>query len=386
MTVHRAKGLEFPVVILCDPTAQASSVHPSRHVEPEKGLWVEPIAGCAPRELLEHRDDAIRRDSEEAVRVAYVAATRARDLLVVPVVGDAPLPGWLEVLHPAIYPNDEERRRGGESPGCPLFGTDSVLERPQEARRGSEASVCPGLHLPQAGSHSVVWWDPAALKLDAQVDTGIRQQRILHPDDGPSAQATQALHQRWIEARQDRVLKSGRPTARVGIATDYQGEEVGATLRMESTSAQRSGRPGGKRFGTLVHALLSVVDLKAPPAQIRSLAVTQGRMVGGTPEEVAAACSAVEVALRHPLLLRAGTALEVRREAPVTWRTPEGELIEGVIDFAFREATGWTVIDFKTDRELEEESRARYQLQLALYVRAVAQASRLPAVGVLLSV
>src|SRR6201999_4501568 len=80
MTVHRAKGLEFPVVILCDPGAPTIPANPSRHVDPAKRLWAEPLAGCTPVELVEFRDDVLRRDEEEAVRVAYVAATRARDL------------------------------------------------------------------------------------------------------------------------------------------------------------------------------------------------------------------------------------------------------------------------------------------------------------------
>ena len=51
------------------------------------------------RESIEHD-----RDVSEGVRVAYVAATRARDLLVVPVVGDEQRSGWLEPLNHAIYP------------------------------------------------------------------------------------------------------------------------------------------------------------------------------------------------------------------------------------------------------------------------------------------
>ncbi len=53
MTAHRAKGLEFPVVVLCDPTAKATREQPSRHVAPDRSLWADPLAGCAPRELLE---------------------------------------------------------------------------------------------------------------------------------------------------------------------------------------------------------------------------------------------------------------------------------------------------------------------------------------------
>ena len=45
--------------------------------------------------------------------MAYVAATRARDLLVVPAVGDEPFPdeGWLSPLNKAIYPSRANWRK-----------------------------------------------------------------------------------------------------------------------------------------------------------------------------------------------------------------------------------------------------------------------------------
>src|SRR5262249_45752363 len=114
MTVHRAKGLEFPVVILCDPTCRASRDEASRHVDAERRLWAEALAGCMPRERREAQDTEVRHDREEAVRIAYVAATRARDLLVVPAVGDPRRDGdgdgWLDVLRPAIEPARDRRR------------------------------------------------------------------------------------------------------------------------------------------------------------------------------------------------------------------------------------------------------------------------------------
>jgi hypothetical protein len=61
--VHKAKGLEFPVVILADPTCNESSNTPSRHVDPERRLWVQTVCGCAPVELLEAADE------EEAVKL-----------------------------------------------------------------------------------------------------------------------------------------------------------------------------------------------------------------------------------------------------------------------------------------------------------------------------
>src|SRR5262249_35332506 len=137
MTVHRAKGLEFPVVILADITASLTG-NPSRHVDPARGLCALRLGGWAPWDLLDHEDAEAARDRAEGVRVAYVAATRARDLLVVPAVGDDPFvagwdaasDGWISPLHAGIYPLAERRRASVESPSCGGFGEDSVLERP----------------------------------------------------------------------------------------------------------------------------------------------------------------------------------------------------------------------------------------------------------------
>ncbi len=129
MTVHKAKGLEFPVVILADPTCSETNSTPSRHVDPQRRLWLEPLCGSAPIELLEAADEELRRDRAEAIRLAYVAATRARDLLVAPVCGDEPIGGWTQVLNPMLYPADESRRKSVPAQGCPEFGEDTVLDR-----------------------------------------------------------------------------------------------------------------------------------------------------------------------------------------------------------------------------------------------------------------
>jgi superfamily I DNA/RNA helicase len=73
MTVHKAKGLEFPIVILADPSCPATHDIPSRHVDPARRLWLEPLCGRVPAELLETADEELQRDQAEAVRLVYVA-------------------------------------------------------------------------------------------------------------------------------------------------------------------------------------------------------------------------------------------------------------------------------------------------------------------------
>jgi ATP-dependent helicase/nuclease subunit A len=70
-------------------------------------------------------------------------------------------------------------------------------------------------------------------------------------------------------------------------------------------------------------------------------------------------------------------------------RHADGTLVEGVADLAFRETTpdfdGWTVVDFKTDREFES-SQSQYSAQVGLYVEAIEKATNMSARGVLLVV
>ena len=84
---------------------------------------------------------------------------------------------------------------------------------------------------------------------------------------------------------------------------------------------------------------------------------------------------------------RAASARGVcRREAPVTLLMPDGWLVEGVVDLAFEEGGRWIVVDYKTDWELAGADEARYRRQVALYASAIAQATGLPAEGILVRV
>jgi ATP-dependent exoDNAse (exonuclease V) beta subunit len=107
--------------------------------------------------------------------------------------------------------------------------------------------------------------------------------------------------------------------------------------------------------------------------------------------EIVAAVTAVNETLGHPLMRRAAGAgvAGLRRETPVLLQRADGTLVEGVVDLAFREETpefsGWTVVDFKTDTEIET-GRARYTAQVGLYAEAIRLATGLPTKGVVLVV
>jgi len=406
MTVHAAKGLEFPVVILVDPTANRTPAQPSRHADLERNVWAEPLCGYAPLDLIEAADDEQRRDDAEAVRLIYVATTRARDLLVVPGVGDVQLEGWLDVLDPVVHPEPSARRTSEPAPGCPALGEDSVLDRPDNAQASVGNAVKPGSHRPRAGTHRVVWWDPRALELDRDEELGVRQQKILEADlSGDASSSSERAHSAWQASRREALVRGAVPSVRASAVTELvQAPEAQQLARdaslaaipvaHEQTSVARATRPGGKRFGVLVHAVLASVDPRADVERIRLVASSHARLLRSSDDEIDAAVESVRAALAHPLLARAAEAAargELHREIPLALRLESGEIAEGVADLAIREIDPqggkalWIVVDFKTDRELAEHP-ARYETQLRIYARAIERATGETARAVLLRV
>ncbi|HKO52977.1 MAG TPA: UvrD-helicase domain-containing protein [Polyangiaceae bacterium] len=387
MTVHKAKGLEFPVVILCDPTAPSKTATAFRFSDATLKLSAHAICGCRPFELVQNEELARRHDDAELVRLSYVAATRARDLLVVPTIGDltprsADI-GWCDVLAPALYPSDSERQEASPAPGCPPFGNDSVLSRSAQTQATPEDAVVPGLHRSISGS-PVVWWDPATLRLRAPPLGGVRQQKLL----AESARSTASIVQygEWLERRRATVEAGSCPSVVARTMTELSRQTFGtpATAVVESTNISRAGRPRGPRFGTLVHALLAHAPFDAGRSTLTALSSSLSRLIGAVEAETAFAVDAVVAALEHPRLRAAARSTDVRREVVVAEQRSDGSIAEGVIDLAYRTENEWVVLDFKTDEIVATDGP--YAEQLRLYVEALQRATNEKATGLLLQV
>jgi ATP-dependent exoDNAse (exonuclease V) beta subunit len=388
MTVHKAKGLEFPVVILADMTAKIAAAEASRHLDASRGLCAIRFGGWSPSDLIRNQVIEQARDREEGVRVAYVAATRARDLLVVPAVGDEPYDGgWASPLNGAIYPPVADRRSPLPARRCPAFKKDSVLSRPDD-RIAMPQTVAPGAY--RLGGHvEIVWWDPAALGLGAEPPFGLRRQELISKDATPETIAAgEKRYLDWRASRQAAIDRGRQPSLEVSTATEWAGRSDDVPEDVDVIALDVApGRPGGARFGTLVHAVLATAPLDGSPAVLRQILETDARIVGATAEETAAAFDTVRAAMAHPLLAGAARALasgRCYREMPVT--IVEGTmLVEGVIDLAFETDDGLVVVDFKTDRP-SSEVIDRYRRQVSLYARALASAVSMPVRACILQV
>ena len=389
MTVHRAKGLEFPVVILCDPACPRTRGQPSRYIDGGRDLWAFPIAGLVPADVRAHEAEVIAGDEAEEIRVSYVAATRARDLLVVPACGDDPQPGWLDVLDPAIVPADASRRSPQPAPGCPAFGADSVLERPLDAGHRPDRAVHPGWHAIGDTGH-VVWWDPRRLRLDPPPIGGIRQQEILVADETGTAD-TDSLEAfaRWRRRRAELLAGGSRPSpASISTTALSMSADVPLLPEIELALTTENGtiRPDGLRFGTLVHAVLADLSFAATADQIEAFVGYHARQLAAPAPEAAAAVRAVAAALAHPLLAAAAHAEATGlcyRELPLQQPRPDGTVVDGIADLVFHTGEHWLVVDYKTDPHPDQPT---YRFQVHTYATMLTAARNEPARGCLFGV
>ena len=429
MTVHRAKGLEFPVVVLADPTCKLHRKTAGRFIDPERRLCAQRIAGWSPLDLLDHEAAEVERDRQEGIRLSYVAATRARDLLVVPAVGDGPFrDGWLSPLDEAVYPPLAQRREPATPPACPPFGRDSVVDRPDgdparpdtvapglyrfstdegkakvlpfQPGASSDAAAEPGESVPDVDAgYPVVWWDPntPTLTLGVEARFGIRQEELLSKE-APSEVVEEDLarYREWRAIRDRTMVDAAAPSLKVCTVTELAERLVADRVPPpagvgEPEVLEAAGlvdRPGGRRFGALVHAVLGVTPLDARPDGVAEVARLEGRLLGATDAEVVAAAEVATATLAHPLLEQARTAELAgvcRREVPVTIERPDGALAEGVVDLTFRDADGWLIVDFKTDRQLDAALDV-YRRQVQLYAEMVAAATGDPVRAVLMRI
>lgn len=331
MTVHAAKGLEFPVVVMAGLGTQARRDSGPRVLFGPAGLEVT-AAGIRTPGFAAADEQAQRLDDAERIRLLYVAATRARDHLVVSVhrvEGTECAAGLLA--------------DAGAGAWCRRLGDAAAASAP--AVQPPLPGLDPGAGPPPTGGAVAA---PAA---------------TADPADDPGTLA------RWEQGRAALLAAAAEPRA---VSATAMAKLAGTDPAEEPVDRPpwRRGR-AGTAVGRAVHAVLQAIDLATGD---------------GLAARAAAAASAEGVAERAGEVARlVAAALEA---APVRaavdggryWRElylacpVGGRVVEGFVDLLVDGPAGLEVVDYKTDQAAEDEDLdravARYRLQGAAYALA----------------
>jgi ATP-dependent exoDNAse (exonuclease V) beta subunit len=340
MTIHKSKGLEFPVTVLADLAGKAR--HGSAIIVDREGGELSLRVGRSGSGIETANDAALRelerrREEAELIRLLYVGTTRARDLLVIP---------WF---------------KGGKQKGrSPLEDLAVLLER------SAPASEWFG---PEAGTGTVTI-DTSSLDIERPRPEPVRLDLDAALAADPEATASRAERLVWKE-RLRRLPEAADGGLRYRTPSSLALHGEGG--RDPTTDPPEDERFTGADVGVLVHAVLEVIDLKTP-GDVQELARSLARTSGLPPEAVADAASLAERALATPTLRRAAAARSVLREAPFCVKDGT-TYTEGTIDLVFEDDDGIVVVDYKTDRIPDEGPAALgplYAPQADAYAAAVA--------------
>jgi ATP-dependent helicase/nuclease subunit A len=321
LSIHKAKGLEAPFVVLHDTADDFRSRADTIPLWSEGKIAVGFRSGCQPPgwDVLTSREEA--RAWAEGRRLLYVACTRARDFLVIP--------------------------RPSSNARIGSFWKDLIAR------------------LPAAPDADVQFVDAETLRRP----TPDEQRADFRPL--AMAEGGDAFAGRWDAERAALVgAASERPFLPISA--------VRAAARKAPPPAFTPGGFGGRDFGSLVHKLLEWIPLHEV-ARAALMAEALAPSFGLDAEGAREAAEAAAKVLRLPIMDRARKATRVFRELPLSF--PEGrELVEGVIDLVFEEDGELVLLDYKTDQLTKEQALAQaahHAPQLQLYGRGLAIATGL---------
>jgi len=350
LTMHKAKGLQFPVVIMAN-LVQRAARSSSAYIVDGSRLEFKLNGSLATSGFLGARDIEKKREIAEKARLLYVAATRAQDILVLPVhrnKGESYI-NLISRYLPQVG-DDSVRRREGDSSGSP-----SENEADVETGKGSTVE---GIEIET--------WTPASLPpLKGAKKTFVRMPS-LSDEDERAARERKAL---WLKEHAEVIEKGGRSAAMIISATAL---ESGAHRETFSTGYRSSvDRDLASRIGTAFHRVMEILDFERKGDS--SGVVAKICMELDLEDHISEVEGLVDRALGSDVLKSVLSSENFYREVP--FLVPLDDLyISGRIDLLFRDDGCWNVLDYKTDivEPGDVEARGReYELQAGIYALAL---------------
>jgi len=350
-TIHASKGLEFPVVVLANLGVKRQDRNDPVPDRENSALHVrvlgDGVAGRPGPEFktpgydLHSAREEVHADAED-VRLLYVAATRARDHLVVSV------------------PRSPRETQKGKVERSLL-----TLVHPHLPHQGGEhGEVVDGVHIVDSAG------------LPALPDDPVLEDPVADPAAVEQALADRAA---WEDARA-RVLAEASAALELTRPTDESAEREGA-----DDDALDWGEPlivnvrSGATVGTALHQVMEEVDL-SDPSNLLSLAEAACAAAGASPNDLADVIAMAQACVGSAAAARALAADEAWREVPYMVATDAG-FESGRIDMVIREGDELTVIDWKSDQvgpDMVRERAETHRHQAECYASALQRITEMP--------
>ena len=402
MSIHRSKGLEAPVVLVCglgrrfnrDDSMRPVLFHSKlgvgpKYLDPKRHIELNTLARRAVALTLE------REMLAEELRLLYVAMTRAREKLIL----SMSLPKMARTLV-ALRDETASPVPPQALAECPCMGhwiLLSVLNR----RCGQPLREIAGLSAPADTDYSMAW--------DVRIVNGgaLEENACKHAADtwnNPPAPDEDSLLDafRWHYTHQSAVDTPSKLTATQlkGRELDREAAEdtppplssLPTPLSRPQFAAEKLGLTSAQR-GNALHLVMQYLDFARTGSkeeiaqQIREL--VEGEFIDDLQAQAADPEQLVQFFRSE--LGRELAAVNPHREFKFSMLVPaeeyypgvEGEqvLLQGVVDCWFEDADSVTVIDFKSDRVDESTVQQRaldYRPQLEAYALALSRLTGKP--------
>lgn len=334
-TVHGVKGLEFPIVIVAGMANQRMTKLPMISV---KGNRFEFKFGSASsvgyRQISEALETSERR--AEQTRVLYVAATRARDHLV--------------------FSNIAKVSNDGSTPSWSGIAREAVAD-----------TVRAGL----------------ASKFDQFVSPSDSPVLTIKPDFAPEAEAWIRAIEAVRTASQKKTLVT--PSALRGESGEVtEGDEEAALIEelQEQSVDYVDDEIAGSDVAKLGNAFHSTMDFII---QTRSLEIDEALVLKmnaalaeyRVKEHNERLTKMIKTVLQSEILRRIYSADRVWAELQMAEIDADGMLVEGFADLVIQEGDLLTVLDYKTNLQLDSLKMAKYARQLQAYSQIIESATNL---------
>ena len=361
MSIHKSKGLEFPVVMLGGLGRKFNFMDATGDLVMHKklgiGLTKVDLSLRAKSKTLPQfaiREQIRLETLSEEMRVLYVGLTRPVDRII-------------------------------------LFATVSNHE-------ASERKWARGIsHLSLTGASGFIDWIMPVLGNDENIRVNVISVDDLMMNALDEGQTTRHKADRWVTIAErhapDEALNLDESISRrlsyvpICDSVVYKPIKVSVTEKTKNDAAafnlydlpkfmQGEKRPGAADIGTAMHTVLERLDF-----EMSSDLETIGQYVDdltktnilGESEAAEIDLQKVKTYLESDFLCRARKSAGIHRETPFVIKM-DGQLVQGIIDLYFEEDDGLILVDYKTDRlsgRPVADLAQKYVAQLEIYEKAL---------------